>query len=119
LNAIEGLSVADQFRIVTTSMELLFQMQLAERLGDLISRIAVGSLPSGYILSTYVVMSSFAMRIPAFADLCSDAENRSWLKLESVILSMLNKDTVFLQAFINFEETFAELAKRDIQQNGR
>jgi hypothetical protein len=115
LNTLELLSVADQFQVIMTSMNALFQLQTIEKQSDSMYGIVIRKLSTGYILSTYIVLSSFAMRIPVFADLCTDAENCSWLKLESVILLALNKDAVFLQAFINLQETFTQFAKRDIQ----
>jgi hypothetical protein len=116
LNALEMASVSDQFTMIVTVMDALYHMQIIEKLNDAMYGVVVRKLSTGYILSAYMVLNSFAMRIPAFANLCTDAENRSWLRLESVILYALHQDQVFLKAFIELQDTFSELAERDINE---
>jgi hypothetical protein len=116
LNLLEQLTFGEQFPVILTVVEALLLVQKFEKHEDSLLPLIVRELTGGAILSTYLVMNNFAMRIPTFGAVCSDAEHRLWLKFESAILFTLNSDAVFLDACIGLQENFTQIADQYFQE---
>jgi hypothetical protein len=50
------------------------------------------------------------MKGPFFIERCSDTENQTWLKLQGVVLTALQADAVFLEAFMTLQDQLTAIA---------
>jgi hypothetical protein len=50
-----------------------------------------------------------------FMELCTDEESKTWLNLESAILSVLRMDKVLLDAYITMQEELSNVATQEMR----
>jgi hypothetical protein len=95
-------------------MQNLHRIQKIEEKTDAIYPLVFQQNKGRELLSTFVILNNFALKSSMFVGLCSDAERRMWVRLESAILSVLKSDPTFLQAYIDVQDAFIDMALRKL-----
>jgi hypothetical protein len=62
------------------------------------------------LFSSFILLNVFVMKSPFFTDRCSDLENQTWLRLQGLVLTVLQADPVFLEAFLTLQEQLTVIA---------
>jgi hypothetical protein len=114
LEALQHLKIPEQFSVLISVAEKLLLLQGSGRHAQTLLPDVIRESARGTILSTYLILNGFAMRIHSFGALCSDKQHRAWLKMESAILQVLHSDTVFLSGFVGVQESITQIAEINI-----
>jgi hypothetical protein len=57
-----------------------------------------------------MLLNVFVMKSPFFTERYSDLENQKWLRLQSLVLTVLQADPVSLEAFLTLQEQLTVIA---------
>ena len=115
LLCLDTANLYDKFMTLEHAMQQFINLQLEENLPDTIYPVFFQQNKGQKLLSSFIIINHFAMRISAFSSLCSDEENRTWLTLETAILTSLQPDMVFLKGYCDLQVTFSSAAEEFIE----
>lgn len=115
LLCLDTANLYDRFITLQYSMQQFINLQQEEDLPETIYRAVFQQNKGKKLLSSFIILNHFAMRVSAFSNLCSDEENRIWLTLESAILTALQPDRVFLMGYCELQATFSGVAEENIK----
>jgi hypothetical protein len=110
LARLDAADLCDRFRILLTVIEYLQFVQKSQGKSDEIYPIIFQQSTGQQLFSTYLLLTTFALQHPFFVALCTDEENRMWVKLESAILVVLKSDRTFLEAYAELHSALVEVA---------
>jgi hypothetical protein len=108
LGCLDASSLHRRMAILFQTMRWLTYVQKMDEEKDVIYPLIFQQNKGSELLSTFLILNAFAMNQDMFNELCSDEERQSWLRLESVILSVLKGDAHFLKAYITMQERLIE-----------
>jgi hypothetical protein len=109
LKALDSVTLYERWRIILDVMTAATDRHKSGFISEVLLRNE-----SGCFLSTFIVLNCFAMRLTPFAALCTDGEKQAWLKLESVILTVLHRDKTLLRGLITHDKVFEQVAAQHI-----
>jgi hypothetical protein len=120
VDAVRGLARLDsstlheRFRILLHTMQLLMHVQRIEDKPGIICPVVLQPNQGKELLSTFLILNTFAMNIRKFSELCADAERQMWVRFEAVILMVLRSDETFLTAYAAMQEHLREVANAEL-----
>ncbi|OHT06057.1 hypothetical protein TRFO_05708 [Tritrichomonas foetus] len=114
LVCIDAASLYDQFLILLKVMNDFNVIAKTNKFIDVMYPVLFQQGKGQHFLSTFIKLNHFAMKVPYFLCYCDDEERFLWLKLESIILSCLTSDEVFLKAYVSLQDQFTAASSRHI-----
>jgi hypothetical protein len=115
LSCIDTAIFHERLRILLQTMQLLFAIQRIENSTEMVCPIVFQQNKGRRLLSTFLILDTFAMKDTFFNELCTDAERRIWVQLESSILAVLTSDSDFLNGYITVQSQLGEIAAMQLE----
>jgi hypothetical protein len=115
LACLDSAALHQRFVIVLQTIEHLTRIEALRGTPDLIGPFLFRENQARQFLSTFVLLSTFAMNKPTFNEMCTDAERRLWVRLQAVTLAVLNADDVLLAAYSAMHDRLGETAAAELE----
>jgi hypothetical protein len=110
LNCLDASNLGGRMAILLQTMGLLSFVQKVGEKHDTMLPVVFKHNKGQELLSTFLVLHTFAMNQETFNALCSDRDRYNWVRLESVILGVLAADPPIFEAYVTMRERLMETA---------
>ncbi|OHT15364.1 hypothetical protein TRFO_14112 [Tritrichomonas foetus] len=112
LTFMDGQSIYDKFTTMMNAFGFLTTISESEEIGNDIFEVAFQQIKGKELMSSYFIISSFAMRNETFKSLCSDFEIHSWEKISIAIQSYLHSSVQYMTVYNTINEYLCSIYSR-------
>ena len=114
LVCLDSASLYNRYVLLQKLLNNIDEMSIAGKTLEIIYPALFQQGKSKYFLSTFIKINYFAMLVNKFKSLCTEREQFLWLNLQNFILSCLQTDKKFIEAYMQIQDQFKLIADRII-----
>lgn len=117
LRCIDRIPYSRKYHMFMQSLTQLEAVAKRHQVGDYIYPVVMNQVPGNILLTSFCVLNACVLRSLTFSNICPESETKLWLKLETSIMKLAQKNQDFLVGLITKQDELRARYKMLVEQN--